>query len=474
VPPNSVSQYRFFAGNTTPTGAYTMRVRAQSGAIVHEYDLRITVNPRPANVAVSLAADPDSGSGPVTSNLIATVSGSATGVIDYYFWWNCAYNGASLSAARNQCGDASGANGATVSATLANPGVVQATYATDGTYLPKVIVERGMNPQGGKYAATAASSVTVATAQHTECVAGSCQQVAGAGTNRCTAGAACVSPNHSVCAAGLCVNVSGPGTSECANDAQCGACTGPGCGSHLACGVNSCVVVSGPGPNLDGCATGGQACTPCQPGDTRPECTHAECVGATCARVSGPGPSRCGQDASCVPQNHGECVAGRCQNVAGPLPAGVTGCSNDLQCSSTCTAASCPTHLACGVTSCVIVSGPGPNTDGCTAIGQQCTCTGPNCAPAPTCTFTASPSLIKQGENSTLKWNCQPGIVECSVLNVSPAISGGRTGQGTVKPGESTRYTLSCDAGLYTATTTVNVGCIREIGPNGKPSGPCK
>src|SRR5207245_1167251 len=41
------------------------------------------------DIAVSLTPNPASGTAPLSTTLTATVSGTATGTINYTFWWDC-------------------------------------------------------------------------------------------------------------------------------------------------------------------------------------------------------------------------------------------------------------------------------------------------------------------------------------------------------------------------------------------------
>lgn len=103
-------------------------------------------------LAVQLAASPASGALPLPVTLTADVSGSATGSLNYAFWWNCANTGTSIGTVSSGCGalpnPAAGScaendNGARCNQVTADPQSVTHTYGTAGTYTAKVIVERG-------------------------------------------------------------------------------------------------------------------------------------------------------------------------------------------------------------------------------------------------------------------------------------------------------------------------------------------
>ncbi|MCC6934741.1 MAG: hypothetical protein IT406_03600 [Candidatus Yanofskybacteria bacterium] len=125
----------------------------------------ITVAPAPT-LSVSLTATPNTGTAPVNSTLQATPGGTATGTINYSFWWNCANTTTSIAVASAACGAlpaptpgacAGNANGYKCDAVNTVPrSTTQHAYAA-GTYTPKVIVERSTAPS-----AEARSTVTVA------------------------------------------------------------------------------------------------------------------------------------------------------------------------------------------------------------------------------------------------------------------------------------------------------------------------
>lgn len=106
-------------------------------------------------LSVSLTANPQSGTEPLESLITATVSGTATGTINYTFWWNCDDPGTSVGAVMNSCGSiptpspgqcAVSVNGFKCDAVAENPKVVGHTYSNAGTFTAKVIAERGAAP----------------------------------------------------------------------------------------------------------------------------------------------------------------------------------------------------------------------------------------------------------------------------------------------------------------------------------------
>jgi hypothetical protein len=106
-------------------------------------------------LSVSLTADPSTGTAPLNTTLTADVSGTATGTINYTFWWNCDDPGTSVDAVMASCGSiptpswgtcASNSNGYKCNGVLNDPKTVNHTYSSDGTYIAKVIAERGSAP----------------------------------------------------------------------------------------------------------------------------------------------------------------------------------------------------------------------------------------------------------------------------------------------------------------------------------------
>lgn len=120
-----------------------------------------------STLAVSLMANPSTGPAPLSTTLTATVSGTATGTINYAFWWNCSDPGTSVSGVSSVCGAlptptagncASNTVGYKCNAVTDNPKAVNTSYGSVGAYTAKVIAERG-NAQPAEWR----TSVTVTT-----------------------------------------------------------------------------------------------------------------------------------------------------------------------------------------------------------------------------------------------------------------------------------------------------------------------
>jgi len=98
-------------------------------------------------LSVSLEANPSSGDAPLDVSLTADVSGTATGTINYTFWWDCNDSGTSVDSVSSVCGDPwNSTYGAKFDGVWDDPKAVSHTYSTAGTYSAKVIVERGNAP----------------------------------------------------------------------------------------------------------------------------------------------------------------------------------------------------------------------------------------------------------------------------------------------------------------------------------------
>lgn len=109
-----------------------------------------TIDVYPATLDVNLTANPTSGAPGTNVNLSADVSGTATGTINYTFWWNCNNPTTSVAEAIAACGDPDGVNGNSNGIKFDNvnddPKSVSHIYNTPGTFTAKVIVERGAAP----------------------------------------------------------------------------------------------------------------------------------------------------------------------------------------------------------------------------------------------------------------------------------------------------------------------------------------
>ncbi|MDO8664033.1 MAG: hypothetical protein Q7K44_00555 [Candidatus Liptonbacteria bacterium] len=102
-------------------------------------------------------------------------------------------------------------------------------------------------------------------------------------------------------------------------------------------------------------------------------------------------------------------------------------------------------------------SGPGGSTSGQTTLTVN---------QPPSCVFSAAPSTIVPPQSSSLSWNC--GLADsCSIDKGIGSV--GASGSRTVKPSQSTTYTLSCDGngGNASFQTTLRVTNfdIKEVSP---------
>ncbi|MBN2020809.1 MAG: hypothetical protein JW749_11370 [Sedimentisphaerales bacterium] len=98
-------------------------------------------------LSVSLTAQPASGTAPLNVNLTADVSGTASGTINYSFWWNCNDLSTSVSYVSSVCGDPwNSTYGAKFDGIWDDPKTVNHIYSSPGTYSAKVIAERGSAP----------------------------------------------------------------------------------------------------------------------------------------------------------------------------------------------------------------------------------------------------------------------------------------------------------------------------------------
>lgn len=136
------------SANTT----YYYRIRAYATSTIistphysgYSNEGSATTNPSLQTLFIDLVATPSSGSAPLTVTLSATVSGSATGTINYTFWWNCNDPSNSVSYVSSISGDPNNQTfGAKFDATNENPKTVAHTYSSVGNYVAKIIAERG-------------------------------------------------------------------------------------------------------------------------------------------------------------------------------------------------------------------------------------------------------------------------------------------------------------------------------------------
>ncbi len=111
---------------------------------------------KPPALTVDLTASPSSGPNPLNTTLSASVTGAATGTINYSFWWNCTNSGTDVNNANGQCGTlttpAAGSCVETAGVGYKCNGVntnpqsapqPPATHTYTSTSTAKVIVERG-------------------------------------------------------------------------------------------------------------------------------------------------------------------------------------------------------------------------------------------------------------------------------------------------------------------------------------------
>lgn len=137
-------------GNLVPSGTYTYTLNC-SGPGGSSSD-SVQVNVQAATLSVSpFTPSNTSGKAPLTISLTAGASGTAFGTINYTFWWDCTYTGTSVSTATSQCGNPDGVNGNSngnkFNNTSNNPQTSVANkYKKIGSYVAKVIVERGEAP----------------------------------------------------------------------------------------------------------------------------------------------------------------------------------------------------------------------------------------------------------------------------------------------------------------------------------------
>jgi len=115
-------------------------------------------------LSTTLIADPPSGVAPLSDTLTATASGTATGTLNYTFWWNCTNTSNSVSEVTAVCGDpTNSANGAKYDSVSVLTQVALHTYAEVGNYRPKVIVERGAATPVTEYAQVVVSAASTPT-----------------------------------------------------------------------------------------------------------------------------------------------------------------------------------------------------------------------------------------------------------------------------------------------------------------------
>jgi len=117
---------------------------------VDAYNLITNWNP---TLSVTLTANPSLGTSPLTTTLMAAVSGSASGTINYTFWYNCQDPSNSVSEVMSSCGTiptpatlgtcVSNSVGEKCNGMAASSQSVAAVYSSPGVYTAKIIAEQG-------------------------------------------------------------------------------------------------------------------------------------------------------------------------------------------------------------------------------------------------------------------------------------------------------------------------------------------
>ncbi len=133
-------------GNLTSRQTYTLLCNSASSSDT----AGVTVNVQDPTLSVNLTANPNSGPYPVNTTLQATTSGTVTGTVNYYFWWNCSTITRNVFSAEQSCGVlpvpspgscSSNANGYRCNAVSSLSRSVAHVYNSSAR--AKVIVERG-------------------------------------------------------------------------------------------------------------------------------------------------------------------------------------------------------------------------------------------------------------------------------------------------------------------------------------------
>ena len=153
VAPNAQATFNFnaTAPNTVGTYAFGWRMVQQNVAWFGQtcsQNINVTT---PPTLQVVLAANPASGPSPLDTTLTADIGGTATGTINYNYWWNCTNPSNSVATVEAACGVlpspaagacASNANGHKCLAVTDDPKSTDVrTYTATST--AKVIAERG-------------------------------------------------------------------------------------------------------------------------------------------------------------------------------------------------------------------------------------------------------------------------------------------------------------------------------------------
>lgn len=134
-------------GSLTSDTTYTLTCDGPGGSASDSVTVTVLGLP---TLSVGLTANPSTGSAPLSSVLSASVGGTATGTINYSFWWNCSNTSNSVAAVEGVCGTlpapgavscASNAAGYKCNGVNANPQSSPA-YSYNSSSTGKVIVER--------------------------------------------------------------------------------------------------------------------------------------------------------------------------------------------------------------------------------------------------------------------------------------------------------------------------------------------
>jgi hypothetical protein len=246
-------------------GTYTFSITCHNNALNRNVSdtVRATVS-SVSQLQVRLTPNPNSGDAPLDTALTAIVSGE-TGSINYNFWWNCNSAASTFVSAVADCGNpANIAIGKKLDSQTPETMSVNTTYTFPGTYIAKVIAERGSSSAEDRTTIT----VTGQTPFHLECISNTCAKVSGPGQSNCSGeGTSCGAPTHYECVANACSKVNGAGGDKdgCGSSNVGQSCTpGGGGNSHYGCVSNTCAKINSPGSDTDGCNSGnmGASCTP--------------------------------------------------------------------------------------------------------------------------------------------------------------------------------------------------------------------
>jgi hypothetical protein len=150
--------------------------------VIPRLDLWTASSALSQTVTVTLAAQPQSGAAPLATSLTATVSGSASGTINYTFWWDCDDPGVSVAAVMTACGAipeppsgscATSTAGIKCNAVTDNPKIVSHTYSATHLFRPKVIAERGVGTPAEKRTFVSVTQAPVVTTAPASSLTGS-------------------------------------------------------------------------------------------------------------------------------------------------------------------------------------------------------------------------------------------------------------------------------------------------------------